>query len=279
MIVVRLQGGLGNQLFQLAFGHRVAADTGRRVVLDTSWYGKPKRDLPRDLGVQRDAVGLRMVSLPTEVYGRSWRVTRRFAVIERSPDDEVLPRVGRRTLLVIGYFQSADTVMPVAQRMADVVAGHLPVVESPERSFVAAHIRLGDYLSNPAARASMGVTDPLWQLETAERLRAECGADEVRVFTDDEPTLRRMVGNAEHFVVDDAVGAWDVLARMSAARGLVMSNSSLSWWAGFTVRAVHGREVPVVVPKPWFAQPTVCDDRITLPGWRQVARVFVDDQG
>jgi len=43
MIVVRLDGGLGNQLFQYAAGRQLAARHGASLVLDTSAFDRPSR--------------------------------------------------------------------------------------------------------------------------------------------------------------------------------------------------------------------------------------------
>ncbi len=45
-IVVAVNAGLGNQLFQLAAGLRLAAQTGARLILDTTWF-RMQRYRPR----------------------------------------------------------------------------------------------------------------------------------------------------------------------------------------------------------------------------------------
>jgi hypothetical protein len=45
MIVMRLYGGLGNQMFQYALGRRLALDHGVPLKLDLAWFAEnPKRD-------------------------------------------------------------------------------------------------------------------------------------------------------------------------------------------------------------------------------------------
>jgi len=41
-VIVRLEGGLGNQLFQYAAGRTVALETGRKLLLDRSAYSEDR---------------------------------------------------------------------------------------------------------------------------------------------------------------------------------------------------------------------------------------------
>lgn len=43
MTIIKLMGGLGNQLFQYAFVRALSLQYNRKFVLDTSWYKNPKK--------------------------------------------------------------------------------------------------------------------------------------------------------------------------------------------------------------------------------------------
>jgi len=49
MIVVKLWGGLGNQLFEYAYGFAIAKRTGEKLYLDTSWFAKQNLRSPEIL--------------------------------------------------------------------------------------------------------------------------------------------------------------------------------------------------------------------------------------
>lgn len=272
MIVVRFAGGLGNQLFQVAFAHHLAQVTGRKAVVDRSWFRSTNRDQPRPLELEAGVCGLRFVTLPDVAFGRAQRFVAPFRVTELHSTDDVVAKIRRSTMLVIGYFQSAELVLAHRDRMARIIEAHVPAPPESFDPFVAVHVRLGDYLSNPAARRVHAVTDPMWSIEEGHRLARASGCGIVRVFTDDVVSLRQLVRGSDDTVVDDSVSSWDALSRMSRCEALVMSNSTLSWWAGFAARHVHGRDIPVLCPTPWFASTSAFDDRIPLPGWTKVQR-------
>lgn len=266
-LTVRLQGGLGNQLFQVAFAHHLRRQTGRHVALDISWFSTSRLRHPRPLEVSSEACGLPFVSVPSLIFNFAHRLPKVFRAIEQHPADDVLLRIRHSTCLVTGYFQTSETVLAEIDRMTAVVGRHVEEAPVTVEPFIAVHVRLGDYLTSASA-----VCDPLWSIECGQQLLRSTGARQVRIFTDDLPSFVRLVGEPKDLVIDDSKSSWAALSRMSAADGLVMSNSTLSWWAAFTANYVRGRDIPVACPTPWFAERSTFDEHIALPGWTQVER-------
>src|SRR5882672_3340389 len=63
MIVVRLSGGLGNQLFQYSAGRRLAIRLGGELVLEDSFYvNPPAKAMPRAYELDRFSVRARRTS-------------------------------------------------------------------------------------------------------------------------------------------------------------------------------------------------------------------------
>ncbi|TKX69199.1 alpha-1,2-fucosyltransferase [Halorubrum sp. GN11GM_10-3_MGM] len=52
MIVVKLWGGLGNQLFQYAIGQKITHHTSHQLKFDISWFDRKKSETDRDLRLQ-----------------------------------------------------------------------------------------------------------------------------------------------------------------------------------------------------------------------------------
>ena len=56
-LTIRLQGGLGNQLFQYALGRKLATERQAELIFDLAWYaGGEKHRHPRPLALREFAV-------------------------------------------------------------------------------------------------------------------------------------------------------------------------------------------------------------------------------
>lgn len=274
-LVVRLAGGLGNQLFQISFAHNVRSSTGRSVLVDTSWYRKPGIDEPRDLLIDPQALGFSL--FPDESFSRTiWRSQRLgFHLVESTPGQALESKINQRTRLISGYHQSFTNAWRARDFLRSSIQRQLAnyVSKNKEEPYVAVHSRIGDYFGRRSTR-DFGVTEPNWLLEQAESLRISSGVDRVVVFSD-SPGL--FVSQARTELVrgvqfDESTDPWHALLRMAQAHGIVMSNSTLSWFSAFTATCLWNRPVSVVFPTPWFTRASLIDSLLPAPGWMVTPR-------
>jgi hypothetical protein len=265
-VIVRLIGGFGNQLFQLAHAYARLAATPH-VLLDTSWYTSiPSSDTPRQLELRLESTGLPSVSLPSFLWSP------RIGLAHGETDGEagwLRNRLDSRMRLETGYWQSWDQVSRVQERMQNFLRSMCQengLEIRPRQGYVAVHVRLGDYL-NPAAAEYHGVTDAIHQLHLAQDLSRRLGLGQIRIFTDSPEELRRRAPATEVGEIDKSRDALSAMVGMAGANALVMSNSSLSWWAAVFGGGLASRDMPVYMPTPWFRQPSAHDSDLLAPGW------------
>lgn len=265
-VTVRLMGGLGNQLFQLAYAVSLAQLGDAVVDLDLGWFDRPSRGMtPRALEVPLEALPLPVASAPRWVWhGGLGAWTGEGSQGRLAP---LAARLNRR--FEMGYWQSSASVAAARASLETLIRS----VESsrgcidPAADFVAVHVRRGDYSSDMRTMLFHGLTDVDTQLTLARRLAEERGIEHVRVFTDAPEDLRCAVSGIPGVDVDDSIDAWDAMLRMSRARVLIACNSSLSWWAGVYGGWRSEGVVDVFVPTPWLAEPSELDQALPLPGW------------
>ena len=250
----------------MAAAINLASETGREIRLDTSMYSRAVRRDPRQLELKEEGIPVQLAGLNPWVARLLGRLPGSLSAHEDHLRDTKLRPI---TLYATGYFQrfnsaidALDLLQPYLERSINGELAH-------DSDYVAVHCRLGDYL-NPETRSTHGATNPRWSISEGYQLAAELGVSNVRVFTDSPKLLSEMLGryNSAPIQLDQSQSAWDVLSSASRAKGLVISNSSLSWWAAFIAQRIRRLPSPVVMPYPWKAQPSHLDNDLKDPSWR-----------
>ena len=229
---VILQGGLGNQLFQIVEALRVAQPTA--IVLDVSALAAaPSRGV-----AQRTFESLELAK------ASGMRVTRRAvpAVSYRRAANLVTLKCGGRlavgnTTLITGPFITNELQTGALVRLAECVRAAFRPSGFERLDGQAVHVRLGDYRNLEA------VYGPMSERYYSEACRSVLDMSQPVAVFSDEPEVAvtilgslmrdvdwRMAASCDWPRFSDQ-GAWqDLLAMMSCAR-LVTANSTYSWWS------------------------------------------------
>lgn len=266
MIVLRIHGGLGNQMFQYAYG-RELVHRGYDVVYDTSSYASDSlRDYELDVWrveappAQQEALDL----LPRRFGGKGWRV--RFKgkrplkkVSERPIGFHPRFLAPRDHAYLTGYWQGerffasvADEIREAFRPAGEVCQETQDVVRRIEQTdAVAVHVRRTDYLTLSFTQVC-GID--YYQRCVEELLSRHTGL-EVFVFSDDLAWCEENLGFAcpTHYVGHNSgPSAYEDLWLMSRCRRHVIPNSSFSWWGAWLKEDQAGE---VYAPRPWFNDP------------------------
>lgn len=253
-MVVRLQGGLGNQLFQVAFGFSVAKKRGEELYFtrfgvdnDTKRsysLGPFKCDL-KFVPKEGDPIYSEDVFLYDPlVYQRPrnpsfsghWQTEKYFDV----------PLV--REILAFRNPPSAKT-QEVAELIKDAGANS---------AFL--HIRRGDYLWKENLTYHGGCSPGYYQMAIA-RIKQKAPDTKFFVFSDEPDWCRTAYPNftiIDHNKPGDnrAPGQeHEDLYLMSLCRHAVIANSSFSWWGAWLGDTQPDRLV--IAPKKWFTTPSL----------------------
>ena len=272
MIVARLIGGLGNQMFQYAAGRALALRRDVPFCIDSRAFSDYKTHA---FGMQ--CFSAELTEAPTRLLpnppaeGRLQRLLRQFMPAPLNVftekaftfDDAVLDLLDG--VYLDGYWQSEKYFADFADTIrSDFVVRHAPstanqawLVQIAQTHSVSLHIRRGDYVSNAAAASVHGTCDLGYYERAVAYLREATGVDPVLfVFSDD---LDWVASNLRlpyqmHLIRDnDAFTNYEDLRLMMACRHHIVANSSFSWWGAW----LDGRPDSITIaPARWFAGDT-----------------------
>ena len=228
MLAVALNGGLGNQLFQLAAAETIASEAGRTFcVTDTISPVTAHTDRNYFLSILSDWTTCPKLPMPAlEIQETSFEKT----------DWSTLPQVD--AICLHGYFQNWHYIPPgFAQRLC------LPALPPLLGAFI--HIRGGDYVNNPLHDVG------LYRDYYRRALQYFPSGTHFYVFTNDVAYAKGVSAllDVPHTFVDaDEVAS---LAQMGTCTlGGICANSSFSWWGAYL-----NPYRTIVMPDRWFNDP------------------------
>ena len=289
MIIVKLMGGLGNQMFQYAAGRRLAHLHRAVLKLDLSWFGstlavetRRRYELgafniqeqvasPEEAGRFREGFFLRR-------FGFLFPFRKRRHILEQhyhfDPDILQLPD----NVYLEGYWQSPKYFPDIQdiireeftvrsepdggnRRMAEEIAG----TES-----VAIHVRRGDYVSNTATSNRHG-TCPMEYYQTAMKtISGGVRHPHFFVFSDDPMWARENLSWIAPGIVIDQNGldkAFEDMRLMSLCKHHIIANSSFSWWGAWLSK---NPEKIVIAPEQWFQDKNMNTDDLIPTKWTRL---------
>jgi len=294
MVIVRLLGGLGNQMFQYAAARRLALAHNVPLKLDISWFGHAA-----DRAYALHALNIQEAFATPEEVGELrgpstrgiprvlFRLRRRFKIgydwtwiHERtlSPADPRVFHAGARTYLD-GYWQSekyfsdvADTIRREFTSRDRLDAGTRELLDRMGTAeSVSVHVRRGDYVSHPRASRARSVCTPSYYQRCVAYIAERLGHPHLFVFSDDPDWVAANLRFEYPTTLVSTVPArpdHTDLRLMSACRHHVIANSSFSWW-GAWLNPYHDQLV--LAPRRWMNDARV-DDRDVVPArWIRVS--------
>jgi hypothetical protein len=266
-VVAKLTDGLGNQIFIFAAALEQARRLGVEVEVETSFY---KIHTKRVYGLSKLFGPSIHEATPSEATPSMARRVLRY-VIRRLKLSHLLLEFKEKShrfqpeifnirpgTTIEGFFQSAKYFPTVGAEIAEsirnviVSATEQAVIDDVSSSpFIAIHVRRGDYLSESHLREAAGLTTREYY-EASLKMIGERGLPCI-VFSDSPQEAKQELGGVSELVFDSRVfplGDLATLKLMSLASGIVMSNSSFSWWAAYTMSHFDPAST-VISPRPW----------------------------
>ncbi|HGV9303695.1 TPA: alpha-1,2-fucosyltransferase, partial [Vibrio parahaemolyticus] len=270
MVIVKVSGGLGNQLFQYAIGCAISNRLSCELLLDTSFY--PKQSLRK---YELDKFNIKAkVATQKEVFscGGGDDLLSRFLrklnlsslffpnYIKEKESLVYLAEIShcKSGSFLDGYWQNPQYFSDIKDELVKQIVPIMPL-SSPAlewqniiintKNCVSLHVRRGDYVNNAHTNSVHGVCDLSYYREAITNIHETVEKPKFFVFSDDISWCKDNLGSLGHFTyVDNTLSAIDDLMLMSFCEHHIIANSTFSWWGAWLND--HGI---TIAPKRWFS--------------------------
>jgi hypothetical protein len=230
-VTVHIQGGLGNQLFQLAF---------------LECFSK-RTNIPGKINTTQSPGTVHSKENYFESIFKNWissYTTEQIQYVIKEENPDLNPKLNLNTMYV-GYFQDfkytdriRDTFTPKLVFDTQILTKY-PDIHT--KFFI--HVRGGDYLEQGKELHNIDLT------EYYKKCLKLCPNEEFVVFTNDNKYTNNLFGTKFPIISESEV---DTLYLMSQCKGCICANSSFSWWGSY----LNPRR-PIYMPSKWFNDPSV----------------------
>lgn len=292
MVIIRLSGGLGNQMFQYAFGKALATSFGTELEIDCSLLldrarGKDYVYRDYDLSIfnvdesftvqpnvlrsifrlKSSRIGKRLRAFLAR--GKHYEKERHFHVDKRlleSPTDNTIYE---------GWWQSEQYFNTVKDEVRKDFTFKAPLMpEAAElnkriqsTNSVCLNVRRTDFISN----STLNATDLNYFLRAVEKIEALVETPHFFVFSDDVAwceehiKLEHPTEIVQHELKGPKFGNY--LRLMTNCKHFIIPNSSFAWWAAWLCDFPNKQ---VIAPKKWFNDEQYDTSDVTPKDWMRI---------
>lgn len=277
-----ISGGLGNQLFQVAFALAVK----KQFNLE----GPPKLIVSdfflaeRDFGLDAFCVDLKVIKLSYfsgKILNYIIKIVQKFKIIQfpnflysESKRGYSIGSLSHLFVLYMGYFQSdkylegCKDIIKDSFRLKSNSSNYKDMVNIIEMSpcSIAIHVRRGDYLVGDNIE-KYGVGCSVKYFEQGVKIimdKCKKNKNNIFIFSDDIDWCRKNLNFVNGcYVSEMGLSVAEELILMSKCDHHVISNSTFSWWGAYL--ALDSVDHTVIAPKRWFGGALANDAEDMVP--------------
>lgn len=280
--ILRLQGGIGNQLFQYWAGYFKSQVNERMLCIDTGEY-KSNFDftLMKEIAKEAEFVCLeasksqrilqRYFKLP---YLQGMRIYHEKKLVY----DPKFWAHSKTTQIIKGYFQSfkyfldTDRVVNETTRALSQSVGEFnKSILQENNDLVSVHIRRGDYVHNVQALSYHGICSDSYYMNAINLIKSLKESAKFVVFTNDLPYAKKLFSGESVYFANELFKTSsdrEEMYLMSKCKCNIISNSSFSWWSAYLNQSL---DKIVIAPHEWYTFPY--NNKDLLPSnWLQIPR-------
>jgi hypothetical protein len=277
MIIVKMCGGLGNQLFQYAMAKSLALRNCTSVKLDLAWFSKYSATAKRQFMLDAfnveyslaDKHEIKSCKLPRKLLGKG--IYENLLPFSMKPYVKFKPfhgfdgrclniKAARRTVYLEGFWtderyflEHADVLRSeytLRNSMSYQNRKYLQMIENTES--VSLHVRRGDYVNNADFASIFDICHKEYYQSAIEIIGNSVKEPVFFVFSDDITWAKENItlrGKALYISDEQGSLPHEELVLMSSCKHNIIANSTFSWWGAWLN---VNKNKKVIAPDTWF---------------------------
>lgn len=272
MIIVKLWGGIGNQLFQYSFGKYLSKYLNTEVKYDIQTIQKAKNFTKRSLGILDFNIHIEIAS--KEDNGKLKYFSKGiFARIERKlsqklpflfktyfVESELHSRIDKSNIkdncYYDGYWQSYHYLNQIESIISTEIILRYPLSKNCQSLIsaikntesISIHIRRGDYINIKKNFDRFGVCSKHYYESSIQYISKLCENPIFYIFSDDINWAKENFIGSQYCFVYGNLPSEDMYL-MSQCKHNIIANSTFSWWGAWLN---NKKDKTIIAPANWY---------------------------
>ncbi len=296
MIIVKISGGLGNQLFQYAVARSISIKLDRKLLLDDSWYrdihSQENQDDPNATTIREFLLNnYKIQSRVINIFHLNWinrlkirsKTSNVFKYLVDGPLNNLsykyvdnknysLKDIEESTHIYLkGYWQNSNII----EDYKDTIYGDLvlqqPLSENNSNylnsinasNSVAIHFRRDDYINKSVSRKVHSSCSNNYYYNGIEYVKEKITNLKYFVFSDDIIWVKdNLKFDKNTIFIDNDGPTYEHLFLMSQCKHQIIANSTYSWWAAWLNT---NPDKIIITPEFWYHDKDLNNTIIRIP--------------
>jgi len=257
MVVIKIQGGLGNQLFQWAFGKNISLKFNKNFFIDASFYNA-KSSVVRDFSLDKFKFGISHLTNKDVEMFRS----KSISTISDPINFKEIILSDNINYYLDGYWQSDKFFMEYETEIlkdfyysSDKIEKIATEIDFENNLTISLHVRRGDYVDAHDMY-------PLQSIEYYKNALDQIGKyDKLLIFSDDISWCEDNF-NFDNMIFSRGFDNVEDVTLMSKCHHNIIANSSFSWWGAYLNKNVNKK---VIAPSLWYGPKMNIETKDLIP--------------
>jgi hypothetical protein len=288
VIVVKLIGGLGNQMFQYAIGRRLALKNNCRLYLDINHLKNTNNPLFTNREFQLNTFKTESNIVPNKILKKIYYPPKKIFSFfssqvkiikeeDQSYHEEIIKN--NKNIYLDGYWQTELYFMEIRKTLLKEFTPKDPLDEDNLKEIelinktnsISVHVRRGDYVNNPLFSELLGTCNVEYYKNAFEIITTKISDPSYYIFSDDiewaKSNLLFLSDKMRFININFWENSYKDLVLMNKCKHNIIANSSFSWWGAWLN---NNPNKIVIAPKKWFNDESIRNKDLIPNNWIKI---------